>query len=383
MKFRAGAGFALLVAVLWAVPTARAQTAPLWYDLAPGPHEVGFRRLWELDPSRVWPRSTALDSLEGTIARPVRMDAWYPASCEASQRMPLGSYLQMEAPAHPFEDVVSLTRAWDEYSYRGLAGDSVAFDRLMRVDTAACLEAPAAPGRFPLVVYSAGWYNRAPDNTILAEFLASHGFVVVTVPQLNPGLWTYNFRSDALSVENQVRDLEVALGAMSSEPVVDRRRIAAMGYSTGGDVVLLLQGRNPLVRAVVSLDGSWTLGPDNDVLGSPFFLPDQHRMPILAARRPTGGMTGADQVLDSLDAAFRIVVEIPGSDHGSFSDDPAQRRFLGADVAQQQATHAEVAQTVLEFLRATLMDSSVPDGAELAQRYRARGLSVTVRTASE
>jgi dienelactone hydrolase len=365
---------ALLAALLTMPPGAQAQSRPLWGSLEPGDYDVGFRRLWDADRARIWPRSAALDSLEGNIARPIRVDVWYPAECDGAQPMPLGGYVNIDSPGPVFDDLVFLTHRWDEYSYRGLAEDSTSYDRLMSTETAACFGATAAPGRFPVVVYSAGWFNRAPDNTIIAEFLASHGFVVAAVPQLNPGLWTYNFRSDAQSVENQVRDLEVALALLSEQSFVDRRRVAAMGYSTGGDVALLLQGRSPLVDAVVGLDASWSLGPGNDVSGSPFFVPARHRVPILVARRPTEEGTGANAVLDSLTAAPRVVVEVPGSDHGSFSDDPAQRRMVGTDTAEHQATQVAVARTVLSFLRATLEQVGSFDGAELSRQYGARGL---------
>lgn len=356
-----------------AVPQPRA--APLWGQLAAGPHETGFHRIWTKDATRIWPRSAALDSLEGSVARPIRVDVWFPATCASPQRMTLSGYVFPEPPSPDYEDLVFLTSRWDEYSYLGLAErDSTAFDLLMRTKTAVCSSAVVAPGRFPLVLYSAGWFNRAPDNTILAEFLASHGFVVASVPQLNPGLWTYNFQSDARSVENQVRDLEVALGVLIKEPYVDRRHIAAMGYSTGGDVALLLQGRSALVDGVVGLDASFTLGPDNDVEGSPYFTPAHHNEPILAVRRSPEEGVGYNAVLGALSAASRVVAEIPGADHGSFSDDPAERRLLGADTTGHQDIHALVAETVLAFLQETLLNRDEFDAISLAEQYRSHGL---------
>ena len=344
---------------------------PLWGNLDAGAHHVGFKRLWHLDPFRPWPRSAALDSVAGSIARPLRFDVWYPAArCESGQTMPVSGYLRIHAPTPEFEDLVFLTHRYDAYSYRGLAGDTASFDRLMATPTASCLDAPAAQGPFPLVVYSAGWYNRAPDNTVLAEYLASHGFVVVAIPQLNPGLWTFSFASDAWSVENQIRDLEAAIAVVTSEPMVDRRRIAAMGYSTGGDVALLLQGRNPLVDAVIGLDASWTLGPGNDVAESPFFDGPSHVVPILAARRPAADRPGADAVLDSLSFAPRLVVEIDGADHGTFSDDPRMRLLLGKGAATHAETHTTMARVVRLFLAAALNAEPGPfDGLALDRAY--------------
>lgn len=353
----------------------RAQAPTLWHGLSPGRWEVGFERVWDLDQTRVWPRSPALDSLEGSVAWPVRVDVWYPTDgCAPQRRVPFRVYLERNSPSPDFDDLVFLTHRWDEYSFRGLAGDSASFERLMEAGTAACLEASPATGPFPLVVYSGGWFNRSPDNTVLAEYLASHGFVVAAVPQSGSGLWTFEFASTPTAVEHQIRDLELALAVVADRPEVDRRSIAAMGYSTGGDVALLLQGRNRLVDAVVGLDASWSLGAGNDVAGSLFFALERHDVPVLAARRPVDDPE-ASAILDSLTFAPRVLVEIPNGDHGTFSDDPAQRGLLGTDTQAHVATHAAMAQTVLTFLQEALDRRSVTfDGAELAERYRDRNL---------
>ncbi len=385
MNWRPFASVILTTIIATGTPSdARSETAPLWDGLVAGRYEVGFKRIWTFDHSRVWPRSSALDSPTGSVARPIRVDVWFPATCSHPDRMQLRDYLYMNAPSAEFDDLVQVTRDWDEYSYQGVANrDSVAFDRLMSTETAVCSEANSAPGRFPLVVYSAGWFNRAPDNTILAEYLATHGIVVATVPQLNPGLWTYDFQSDAVSVEHQVRDLEVALGAVIEEPFVDRRRVAAMGYSTGGDVALLLQGRNPLVDAVVALDASWTLGSENDVVSSPFFTPQRHSVPIFAARRPSEEGIGYNDVLERLTLATRVVVDIPGADHGSFSDDPAQLRLLGTATAEHQAKHVLVVEAVNTFLQAVLVSHDSVDWSAMTSPYQSNGMQSTVMPATE
>lgn len=360
------------LALTWA--GAAAQGPPLWGDLEPGAHEVGFERIWTLDRTRAWERSNAIDSTSGEIGRPVRIDVWYPAECGAEDRMPVRGYVAMAAPGPAFEDLVFLTRRWDEYSYRGLAGDSAAFDRLMGMTTASCEDASPEPGRFPLVVYSAGWYNRAPDNTVLAEYLASRGYVVATVPQLNPGLWTFDFTSDAASVEHQARDLEVALGVMATDPRVDRRRVAAMGYSTGGDVALLLAGWSPLVDVVVGLDASWTLGSDHDVRGSPRFRPDDVVALAVAFRRPDTGPE-ADALLKRLTGMGRVVATVPGADHGTFSDDPTQRFTLGTGAESARAAQSLVARGVAISLDVTL-DAESSDLARVVERLRGLGLGV-------
>ncbi|MDX1569505.1 MAG: hypothetical protein R3200_03405 [Xanthomonadales bacterium] len=234
--------------------------------------------------------------------------------------MQLADYVETDPPGEGFQDAADLLRQWDMYSYRKLAGEIGDVDELLATRVGACVEYQRARGSYPLVMYSSGWYNRTPDNLRLAEFLAARGFVVVGVPQLNPALWTYQFASDPISVENQLRDLEVALGEVIGLPGVDRTRVAAMGYSTGGDLALLLQGRNPLIDAVIGLDSTWALGDDDVVADSPYFGGERNRKPILLLRRGIDGVTAAPG-LEKLDRALRLVATVPGADHGTFSDD--------------------------------------------------------------
>ncbi|HKI84209.1 MAG TPA: hypothetical protein VKA63_07730, partial [Candidatus Krumholzibacteria bacterium] len=122
MKLRAASVLmSVLIAIALAGPAlAQNETPPLWGELEPGTHAVGFRHLWQLDFSRIWPRSTALDSTAGNVSRPMRIDLWYPAvSCE--DPAPLQNYVEMEAPSESYEDLVFLTHRLDAYSYNGLA----------------------------------------------------------------------------------------------------------------------------------------------------------------------------------------------------------------------------------------------------------------------
>lgn len=348
----------------------RVGPAPLWNGLDSGAHGVGFIRWWELDRTRVWGRSPFLERASGEVARPVRVDLWYPVEARDCERMPFEVYHRAEAPDSNAATASALIREWDARSYRGLTGSDEAYARLMRMPTAACRGAPPGTGPFPLVVYSAGWYNRSPDNAVLAEFLASHGYVVATVPQLNPGLWTYDFRSTPSAIETQMRDVEVALGAVIGRPYVDRTRVALMGYSTGGAVALLVQGRHPLVDAVVGLDPSYAGSEADDVRSSPYFGMYRNRTPILTLRsghedfvaRRTG-----PSVLDSLHLADRLTADVGRGVHGDFSDDVMIEAALGLDRSGEPrpteeglAAYRSTARAVREFLDATLRGRGDP-----------------------
>ena len=79
-------------------PPLIAQTLPSWFGLEPGPHEVGYRVLYELDRSRV--RRTAPDSSPPReTARPIRISVWSPADVPSSTpTVTLAEFVRDSAP---------------------------------------------------------------------------------------------------------------------------------------------------------------------------------------------------------------------------------------------------------------------------------------------
>ncbi|HEV7498700.1 MAG TPA: dienelactone hydrolase family protein, partial [Vicinamibacteria bacterium] len=117
-------------------------------------------------------------------------------------------------------------------------------------------DAAPAPGRWPLLLLAQGTGGAVQDQAALGETLASRGYVVVTTP--SPVRLGAKMESDAdvpAMAEEQARDLEMALSAAVSRPMVDAARVGVIGYSFGARPALLLAGRHPEFRALVSLDG--------------------------------------------------------------------------------------------------------------------------------
>jgi hypothetical protein len=106
--------------------------------------------------------------------------------------------------------------------------------------------------------------------------------------------------------------------------------------------------------------------------------------------------------------AQRLLVEVPGADHGTFGDDPALRLYLGAGSASGPTAHTTVARVVLSFFdtvlgreparvtaaqleawvgpraRALFKDAApVPDTDGWERLLQARGLAQTVEHAAQ
>ena len=117
-------------------------------------------------------------------------------------------------------------------------------------------DAPSAPGRFPIVLVAQGMGGAVQDQAALAESLASHGYVVATTPSpLRLGARMESEADVPAMADEQARDLEVALAVIAPRAVADPTRTAVIGYSFGARPALLLAGRHPDWRALVSLDG--------------------------------------------------------------------------------------------------------------------------------
>jgi hypothetical protein len=124
------------------------------------------------------------------------------------------------------------------------------------------------------------------------------------------------------------------------------------------------------------LDASWSLGKNNDVVESPFFNSDFNNVPILVLRRKTDNKE-YNEVLDSLNQSERYIIDIEGSNHGSFSDDTPQREMLGITVTSSSKIHAMVANTILDFLNHNFDKSTNSNFIEQVKR-KGRILSINI-----
>jgi dienelactone hydrolase len=271
------------------------------------------------------------------------------------------AYLFRSAPNSYFRRLDALLQHADvtpmhDVIFRG--SDSL-FERFLATRTAAYADAPAAPGRFPLIAYSAGYNNRSHDNSVLAEYLASHGFVVVTVPQLGTLATRLTLRITPTDLETQTRDVEFAISEAQNLPYVDPRKLGVMGYSMGGVVALLLAARNPNVDWIVGLDPSIRAPRFVDlVMRAPQFDPRTIRAPVLSLQSGNATEASAQDstVVLALRFADRYVTKIGNAAHGDFSDFATYADLFGLDVQQRTAaearqSHATMSRDVLAFLR--------------------------------
>ncbi|HJW13755.1 MAG TPA: alpha/beta fold hydrolase [Thermoanaerobaculia bacterium] len=288
-------------------------------SLETGKWAVGFRVLAERDVSRL---------LVDGRSRPIQVSVWYPASRSGGSPMTYRDYILLTAselsPENPPKEVDGRKAVEAFRSFLRSAhvtspdASSLLATRMLAVSGAA----PAA-GRFPLVLVSQGNGQSAHDQAFLAEYLASHGYVVATVPSATRISGPMKSEEDIASkAEEQAADL-----AFAAREVRVRLRpredggIGVIGHSFGARAALLLAMTDSSIAALVSLDGGIGVKTGIGVLErSALFDAKSLSAPILHFYEESDAFMAPDfTLLDSLVRSRRILVRVPDMHHIHFT----------------------------------------------------------------
>jgi NAD-dependent oxidoreductase involved in siderophore biosynthesis len=130
--------------------------------------------------------------------------------------------------------------------------EAAAFDRLLATKTFAVKDAPAADGRFPVVISHPGLNGTPEDNSALFEYRASHGYVVLSSAYPAPDAHSVKCGGD---LPCSLRDLEFLTRYARELPFADADRLGAMGHSYGGWAVFAWAAEpDSSGRAFITLD---------------------------------------------------------------------------------------------------------------------------------
>ncbi|QCX75803.1 Alpha/beta hydrolase family protein [Streptomyces sp. YIM 121038] len=223
--------------------------------------------------------------------------------------------------------------------------------------------APAAPGRFPLVLLSPGFTAPRSTLTHLAEDLASRGYVVATVDhaheaaggEFEGGRMPPCLGCDPDSTvpgpritENRAQDLSYVLdrlvGGRSGKAtwrhakMIDRKRIGSGGHSIGGAATMALMNTDRRVRAGMNMDGGIQIKPDG-LRGRPFLM-----LGTELTTKPDGPYHW-DDAWPLMDGWKRWLA-VAGSGHFTFTDAPVVLEQLGVDEDPEAPISGERAERI-------------------------------------
>ena len=267
--------------------TAFTQTnAPLSGALKPGPYAVGFRTIYATDQSRTWRTTRKYEARFSPDAggRPIRISVWYPASGAGKVQARFKDYVSPAGPTDFAElnHIIEMRELTN--SSRVPAGR---WPDLLATPVGAFLDARQSPGRFPLLLYAGSLDSTSTTYVfVMAEFLASHGYVVATVPLLGPTNEDADQERTAADRERAVQDLEFAWSIMRRQTNVDEAKLGVFAKSLGGIAEVIFAMRNGNVSAVVGLDATYGFKGNEKLLTDlPDFSPRNMRAAFLDVRR--------------------------------------------------------------------------------------------------
>ncbi|HEV7238971.1 MAG TPA: hypothetical protein VGQ36_06985 [Thermoanaerobaculia bacterium] len=324
----------------------------LWGDLQPGPHAVGVRQTDHYDQSRPFRTARTLDGRPrtGERARPIRVTVWYPAQASTAT----ASTIPMT-----FADYAR----GEEAAIFALLQNSAPLDeaqraKMLALGGRAVRDAKPASGKFPLILYSLG--SPSPVYAT-AEYLASHGYVVVQAPRLGASAGFPQDGGDGLDLETKLRDMDFTINVMRDFPSADLGNMGSIGFSAGGRWTLAAAMKYPDVHALVSLDSVMLY---DDPIGAawrtmPHFNLDAVRAPVLHLQSAAFAKRDDLAMWDKLRYADRtyIVYDEPSLVHWDFQSLGYASALVGARGAAApkiaDAFHAWNRET-LAFLDANL-----------------------------
>jgi dienelactone hydrolase len=233
--------------------TAMAQAGPA-DPLSAGPLPVGVTTIVFVDSSRT-------DNFTKQ-PRTLVTEIWYPATDEARQ-MPKNKYSDF-IPGGVTPEIDKLIAETFKISVAEV--DKLFWNEAHR-------NAPVREGRFPLVVFSHGNGGSRHQNTFWCDYLASHGYIIVSADHTGNARWTIiDGKPIALqagerlnSAKDRPLDVSFLLDQMvrwdaGADPRfagrIDTEHAAIAGMSFGSFTAHWAADRDPRFKAVVAMSGA-------------------------------------------------------------------------------------------------------------------------------
>jgi hypothetical protein len=307
--------------------SAHAQDAPLFhFQPKPGSYGVGLKVVEQYDHTRVF--RSAIDALgkpyTGERARPLQTLIWYPTGA--------GAYPAETGTAKPMtvKDYVDLLPAETDFDSPHAWATLKDFMDAMKPTYASPMmsvrDAKPEKGRFPVVIYEPSLYAMSWENADLCEYLASHGYVVLAVPEF--GAKTRSVSIDKMEdVEAEAGDIEFLIGYAQTLSDTDMSKVAVTGYSWGGMATLFAAAKDSRIRAIAQLDSTVRYHP-GFVKDAGYVHPELMTIPLLYLSHGEMSMEElayhtlpvqiGPNVLNSWTHGDMIYVNMRGLVHGEF-----------------------------------------------------------------
>lgn len=315
------------------------QNYPLWDNLIPGKYNVGFKRFYCFDSSRQYAFRylPKMDEDSTMYDRPMVINVWFPSKGKSRNFMKYEGYYDFTPPDSSWNNFLTRVR---EFNLQVTKDNSFAtpkgknrnqlqlFDSLLQTSTSIRLDAKPLIEKHPLVLYYPGMGGTIEESSLLCEYLASHGFVVVS------SLYQPNHIKHLYSdwdLGRSKKDRDFVLNVLQLEKYIDLTKIYLLGFSFGAQSNLNYElDDNSAIKAIVLLDSRLEYSFNCHPKGFKN-LPDTLLMYKSKINKPMLCMTELNstfRLFDSLNFCERHYVRIPYFEHFNFTSQAELSHYL-------------------------------------------------------
>ncbi len=245
-------GFFIAILILYITTSVAFTVQELLPELDYGPYQVGFKTIEAFDNGRTY----GFSNISGNNSRPIQISLWYPTTEGKKKPMTYLDYDYTSVTEVDFNADEAKTKSQfrDERieRFRLNKADLTALDQIMNMEMIAKRNSAFMAESFPLIIYNPGGNEKAYENCIMAEYLASYGYVVVSTPSF--GTDSRDIVFDMALLESLIADTRFTLSYVKELGIVDNG-ITVMGFCLGGFVSALFAQENYDVKALIELYG--------------------------------------------------------------------------------------------------------------------------------
>ncbi len=262
----------LLILIIGMYSSSYAQEKIFDY-LTPGNYEVGLKVIQTYDHSRTFGPKVIENGIMKNNARPIQILVWYP-SPEKGEKLTLQDYLLLGVREVNFAEINEnnkvrlIEKHKQNFLRRGADIDSI--NSILNRQCFSSLDTKAVEGKFPLVVYAPGGNERCYENFILAEYLASNGYIVASIALT--GAETHLMRFDKSDYDRSIDDISFVLSQMHDFPNVDNSKLGLIGFCYGSMINFMVANQNSNIDVIVDLFGANNIQNTRDEVGSYRFM---------------------------------------------------------------------------------------------------------------
>lgn len=343
----------LLLCIAFFYTTIYAQNIVSDSGLEKGKYSVGFQIQDLKDYTRT---SVSSSQIKNRVKyRDIRMYIWYPSIGVDKDYLSLEDFIRFS-----IEDYgqISSKDLRQQVKYASQF-NRIPDEKIKHILEKKCLSIhndPIYQDKFPVVILGQGLYYESPlSHLILCEYLASHGYVVVTCPLM--GTNKKEAELNSVDFETQIRDLEFALSKVCIMNNVNCKKISAIGFDLGAMAATVFQMRNSNIKALVSYDGGIIFKHNIEQLleDNPHYKPIELDVPALMFTRfkeenVQMGLQEDNSLIQHSLLSTKIIVRTKGMKHSFYTSLPSLEieSKKSPDIATK--AYPEICNYTLEFL---------------------------------